>query len=44
MKRSLVGGILVCLLESQRGSETQGKGKERKKKERDEEGKSVVRI
>lgn len=32
MKRSLVGGILVCLLDSQRGSETEGrKWKERKK-------------
>ena len=37
MKRSLVCGILVCLLlESQRGSETEGKGKERKKRDGEE--------
>lgn len=40
MKRTLVGGSLVCLLESSRGSETQGKRKrerrvrERRRKER----------
>lgn len=38
VKRSLVGGILVCLLESWRGSETGKRKRERRQKRRRKEG------
>lgn len=44
VKRSLVGGILVCLLESQRKRNRAKREREKEDGEGEEEGKSVVRI